>query len=98
MVAPPMLLWVAPQWAGAPVVEGGLKPPWNQPHETLSAFIRSPMFWPLIEPLPDAQSSSAGSGSEIMVPFSTPEPAAAPCVVPAIRLSAPGVDGPNVLV
>jgi hypothetical protein len=45
------------------------------------------------------QSSSAGSGSPITVPFETMSGIAAgvaPCVCPATRLKAPGVDGPNV--
>jgi hypothetical protein len=44
----------------------GAKPPWNQPHVTLLAFMRLPIFCPVIENVdPDEQSSNAGSASLI---------------------------------
>ena len=56
------------------------------------------MFWPLIVAGPLPQSSSAGSGSPSIAPPVIPlVPAGpAPCVLPEIRLIAPGVEGPNV--
>src|SRR5947209_18246195 len=92
-----------PQVALPAVVAVGLKPPSNQPHVTFFEFSRSPMLRPdmLILALPE-QSSKAGSGSPITVPFGTslefgPVVEAAPCVWPLTRLIAPGVEGPNVV-
>src|SRR5215472_3501872 len=68
-----------PQTAGLPPAAGwvGLNPPWNHPQVTPLAFKRSPTFLPLVistvpcpvlvPPLSAPQSSSAGSGSPVIV-------------------------------
>src|SRR5262245_25856750 len=101
MVAPPIFWWLAPQTALPLVVVVGLKPPWNQPQVTPLASSRLPTFVPLMAMVvPPAQSSNVGVGSAITVPLE-PLPGilagVAPCDWPAIRLSAPGVEGPNVV-
>jgi hypothetical protein len=87
-----MFAWVAAQLSN---------PPWNQPQVTPCSFSRSPMLR-LLESTEAvlsrvSQASPVGWGSPITVPFEvTPELVCAnPCVCPLIRLSAPGVDGPN---
>src|SRR5690349_526964 len=103
MSAPPMLAVLAPHTAVPEFTAVGRKPPWNQPQLTPLALSRSPMFWPLIVMLlglGDEQSSSAGFGSPITVPLATPpgtDDGVAPWLWPAIRLSAPGVEGPKVV-
>src|ERR1700754_261405 len=98
---------VEPQTALPSTVLVGLKPPWNQPQVTLFLFRRSPTLPPwllvrgVITALPLAQSSLVafdGSGSPMTVPFSMLLPSevgVTPCVLPAIRLMAPTVEGPN---
>ena len=39
-----MFACCVPQIARPLVIAEGVKPPWNQPHVMLLAFIRSPMF------------------------------------------------------
>src|SRR5690349_18306552 len=102
-----MLLWaVAHTAVPSDFTELGLKPPWNHPHVTFFAFNRSPMFLPDIEMYvlggARVQSSSDGSGRgspitepDETLPAALPAVTVAPCVCPAIRFSAPGVDGPN---
>ena len=93
----------APQTAGAPSRAGvvGRKPPWNQPHVTPRAFMRSPTLRPLIAIVGEVvleQSSPVGSGSLMTVPSTTVSGSSAgvaPCVWPATRFSAPGVECPN---
>src|SRR4051812_38360160 len=95
-----MFWWLEPQIAlPAEVTAVGRKPPWNQPQVTPLSLSRSPTFLPDIVALPEPQSSSAGSGSPTIDESWMPPAAAglAPCVVPAMRLSAPGVEGPNEL-
>src|SRR5215469_2461676 len=102
MSAPPTLAVLAPHTA-LPLLftEVGRKPPWNQPQLTPLAFRRSPMFRPLTVTLfgfGEEQSSNAGFGSPMITPFTTPpgtDRGVAPLVRPAMRLSAPGVEGPN---
>src|SRR2546428_506000 len=87
-----MLGWVATQLR---------KPPWNQPQVTPFAFSRSPMFLSfgstVVVTSLVSQISPAGCGSPITVPFAVTAGlvVAKPCVCPEMRLSAPGVDGPN---
>src|SRR5579885_500817 len=99
MVAPPIFWCEEPHTALPFVVLVGAKPPSNQPQVIFLAFSRSPMFGPLIAAVaPTEQSSNVGSRSPMTVPFSTlllVPVTTAPCVWPEIRLSAPGVDGPN---
>src|SRR3954466_1649207 len=97
MTAPPMFRWVDAQGAIPPTVAVGRNPPWNQPQVTPALLIRSPMLVPDICALRPEQSSNGGAGSPFLVPFSMPFCGGpAPLVWPAIRFSAPGVDGPNV--
>ena len=79
-------------------------PPWNQPHVIPLAFSRSPTFLPdivTVLSMPATQSSSAGrrrrsgSGHNLLGRVPARDRLLAPCVWPEIRLSAPGVDGPN---
>src|SRR5215468_2520864 len=100
-----MLAWLDPQTALPSTVEVGLKPPVNQPQLMLLALSRSPILWPLICSVvgliaPDAsQSSCAGGRLAISVPLATALLGAdvlSPWVWPAMRLSACGMDGPNV--
>src|SRR5690349_19772341 len=102
-----MLVDVAPQTALPSLEPVGRKPPWNQPQVTLLALSRSPTLRPLTVTIPAfgfEQSSSCGSGSAITVPAavmtsssSFSSAGSAPCVFPATRLSAPGVDGPKLV-
>ncbi len=85
------------------------KPPEKKPHEMFAAVRRSPMFWPPIvpcAPVEGEQTSPIGSASLIIVSeplppsVSSPVPfnvSTTPLVWPEIRFSAPGVDGPNVV-
>src|SRR5260221_662237 len=98
-----MFWWLAPQTFLPPVVLEGLKPPWNQPQVMPLAFKRSPTLVPLmlirLEKLL-AQSSRSGRGSPITVPLATllaTSDGVAPWVWPAIRLSAPTLEGPKVV-
>src|SRR5437764_14984824 len=104
-----MLACDAPQIAYpvelAAAVVVGRKPPWNQPQVTPLAFRRSPTLRPVSATRPAfglEQSSSCGSGSPTTVPATTAASSpslssagSAPCVLPATRFRAPGVDGPN---
>ena len=76
--------------------------------ETAAPWDSEPNAWeedfghPLeASPAPFEQSSSAGSGSEIIVPCTTivssSTVSVAPCVLPEIRLIAPGVEGPKLV-
>src|ERR1700716_3394604 len=98
-----MFWWLDPHTAFPFFTPVGLKPPWNQPQVMFLAFSRSPTFLLLGDiatvGLPE-QSSNAGSGSPITVPFDVLSGMAggvAPWVCPLTRLSAPGVEGPNVV-
>src|SRR5260370_11191658 len=80
------------------------KPPWNQPQVTPFAFSRSPMFllWGStdVELSRVSHLSPVGCGSPMTVPLAagTALPSAEnPWVCPEMRLSAPGLDGPNVV-
>src|SRR5262249_33414499 len=86
-------------------------PPWNHPHVTPAAFRRSPMFLLLDVKKKlsrDVQTSPDGCPSPMALPpamspaaagrlWGPPVPDTAPKVLPAIRLSAPGMEGPNVV-
>src|ERR1700755_312380 len=91
-----MFWWVDPQVAlTVPSTAVGLKPPWNQPHVTPRALIRSPMFLlvfcrpTVVEP---EQSSNAGSGSAMIVPLAT----LLPCEVSGVSWEPFGL-GPGVI-
>src|SRR5882757_11317749 len=83
-------------------------PPSKKPHVTLAALSRSPMFLPdmLKFLLVEEQMSPAGSASLMSVNPPLPSATTAvpgltalitPFVCPEIRLRAPGVDGPKVV-
>ncbi len=56
------------------------------------------MFGPVMIALAWLPQSSTGSGSAVMEPVASVSPTAlTPCVLPEIRLIAPGVDGPYVV-
>src|SRR5579871_1498237 len=99
MEAPPTFVCAVLQAATPFVTAEGAKPPSNQPQVRCAAFNKSPMFTPLIAAVaPAEQSSNVGSRSPMTVPFTTfllVPVTVAPLVWPEIRLSAPGVDGPN---
>src|SRR5205085_7153097 len=88
--------------------EEGLKPPWNHPHVIPFAFRRSPTLRPDMVTLVlvcVVQSSSVAGGlaspiNEPLVPtmpLVEPDTTLTPCVWPAIKFNAPGVEGPNVV-
>src|SRR5437870_4842742 len=89
------------------VPSSGRKPPWNHPQVMPFSLSRSPIFLPVSVTRflpPVRQSSRAGRGLPIMVPSTTcvfrlpvSSTTLSPWVWPEIRLTAPGVDGPNVV-
>src|SRR5262245_16359550 len=100
-----MLVWAVAQTAVPPATEEGLKPPWNHPQEIPLALSRSPTFFPDIaafaaEAMVQSSNSATGRGSPMIVPLATlsrMSGVVAPWVWPEIRFSAPGVEGPNVV-
>src|SRR5215471_16922645 len=100
-----MLVWAVAHTAMPPVTDDGLKPPWNQPQVMPFLFSRSPTFVPLIaafdaDVIVQSSFAATGRGSPMMVPLSTVLAIAgvvAPWVWPEIRLSAPTVDGPKLV-
>src|SRR5450830_1839072 len=79
------------------------KPPWNQPQLTFFALSRSPTLTFLesveVDVSRESHTSPVGCGSPMTDPFvvTADDVCAKPCVWPDTRLSAPGVDGPNVV-
>src|SRR5579885_609810 len=84
------------------------KPPMNAPHEIPAALSRSPIFLPAIWTwLRVGAEQTSPTGSASLISVSPPLPSltsklllgfrltAIPLVCPDMRLSAPGVDGPN---
>src|SRR5215471_7566509 len=88
-----------------PTTEDGRKPPWNHPQVITLALSRSPTFVPDIAAfgavaIVQSSKSAIGRGSPMMLPFATLSGISGvvvPWVWPEIKFSAPGVEGPNVV-
>jgi hypothetical protein len=79
------------------------KPPWNQPHVVPLALSRSPIFLffgsvdVVVSRVSHLSPVGCGSPMTVVLAVTAGLVVVKPWVCPATRLSAPGVEGPNVV-